>query len=415
MASPVAPGGPPPPPHRARSVSTIAPREASSAVSEPAPDSDAAPTVVRSEPPPRSALRSDQLGDARDGSLASAPPAITARAVSSPPPREPKSAPADAVRPAANATAPVVAAATRWLREIGSEASARASDAIEFLDVHDGWVPSRFRGRVRGSALVASGLVVLLLGVGGVVALVKSQHSVAARPAETKAPLVRSALASKPALIPLPAPRTLAPAPAQVAVAAPAAQNLESGSSDEGTLLLDSATALARESRDAEAVMLIERALLRKAELRSDPRVHDVLLRTAHSDDKASAAATFALLENAMAERGAELIYEISLTRVGKESSRRRAQSWLKGKQFAKNAALPLFIAVKLREAKSCEDKHALLPLAKGGGKQTLEYLRELQAHTTCAPDDLVNCYPCMRDDSRLSDAISAIERGSSS
>jgi hypothetical protein len=336
-----------------------------------------------------------------------------ARAVSLPPAGNPVEEPVQA-EPRKSKELSSIAASSEWLRRAGGKATAAARDAIEFLDVNDGWVPIAWRGRIRGSALVGSGALVLAVGVAATVLIATrvsapvAQNGPEAKPSSviSRAPLHTE---TKPASVEAPA--RSAPV-REVAAALPATLPRSDASvTDEGALLLDSATALLREGRDADAVMLVERALLRNPELRSDSRVHDTLLRTAHSDDRASAAATFALLEGSMGERGAELMYEISLTRVGKESARRRAQTWLRGKQFAKNAALPLFIAVKLREAKTCEDKHALLPLAAGGGKQTLDYLRELQAHTTCAPDDLVNCYPCMRADNRLSDAISAIEK----
>jgi hypothetical protein len=356
---------------------------------------------------------SSEVAEERDA-VASVPPPTLARAVSLPPAGNPVEEKVQAQPQKSRELSSVIAASSEWLRRAGGKATAAARDAIEFLDVNDGWVPIAWRGRIRGSALVGSGALVLAVGVAATVLIAKRVSTPLARDAHEAKPssvVSRGPLRTetKPASVEAPA----RPAPLrEVAAALPAPlPRSEASLTDEGALLLDSATALLREGRDADAVMLVERALLRNPQLGSDSRVHDTLLRTAHSDDRASAAATFALLEGSMGERGAELMYEISLTRVGKESARRRAQTWLRGKQFAKNAALPLFIAVKLREAKTCEDKHALLPLAAGGGKQTLDYLRELQAHTTCAPDDLVNCYPCLRADNRLSDAISAIEK----
>lgn len=289
--------------------------------------------------------------------------------------------------------------------------------AVEYLDVRDGWVPVRWRGKVRGSVLTVSGALVAIALLGGIVALVKVSSS-KSRSSEIAAAAPHADAAPTPAVFAATPAPSAAPLKVLPAKDAPALSNRpstiaasSSSDGDEGALLLDSARSFTWQGRDAEAVTLVERALLRNPELRSDPRVREVLLRTAHSDDKASSAATFALLEGPMVDTGAELMYEISLARVGKDAARKRAQSFLRSKQFMKNAPLPLFVAVRLRQAKSCEDKHALLTLAQGGGKQTLEYLRELQSHTTCAPDDLVNCYPCLRADSKLNDAIAAIEK----
>jgi hypothetical protein len=39
-----------------------------------------------------------------------------------------------------------------------------------------------------------------------------------------------------------------------------------------------------------------------------------------------------------------------------------------------------------------------------------LGYLHELEGQTSCKPEDLVHCQPCLRNDSRLSDTIAKLE-----
>ncbi|MFZ5894986.1 MAG: hypothetical protein ACOY0T_28260 [Myxococcota bacterium] len=439
MASPAAPGSPPPPPRRTGSVSGALPvPTAASSEDEESPDSDSAPTVVRSEPPPRPVLES--MAQRRESS----PPGPVVPAQSTRPPES-----AEAARPASQhdgfvpppAAEPQAAAAPRLgpnvaalfkssgervrqaTRQLSAGVGSVSRRAVAFLDVHDGWLPASMRGKVRGSVVVLSGSALTAVCA---LSAVMGMKLLSSTPDENEATSSKPVMAMGVVDTNVTAPKEAARAP--VAAAAPAPQRPTSveqsaaaapvantapalASAEEGSLLLNAASNFASEGRDGEAIALVDRALLRNPELRSDERVGNVLRRTAHSDDKAAASATFALLEGPMGERGAELIYEISLVRVGNESARKRAQSWLRSKQFTKNAALPLFIVVKLRQAKTCEDKHALLGLAAGGGKQTLDYLRELQAHTTCAPDDLVNCYPCMRADNRLSETIATLEK----
>lgn len=180
---------------------------------------------------------------------------------------------------------------------------------------------------------------------------------------------------------------------------------------DEPSLLLGAANTFVQTGRESEAVSLIERTLLRSPELASDPRVGKVLLRAVHAEGRGAVSASFALLEGPMGQHGAELLYELSFSGDARAAPKRRAEKWLRSKDFDRVASFPLYVTVKLRQAESCEDKHALLELAAAGGRQTLDYLRELEVRTTCAPDDLANCYPCLRADSRLKDAITKLEK----
>lgn len=354
-------------------------------------------------------------GEQREAALPANPPLPSVQVTSSPPPPEEAPESATVVQRPGPQEKKGPTRSRDGLRAIGQDVQGAIARAIEYLDVRDGWVPIRWRGRVRGSVLVLSGALLTIAVIGGVVAIVKASSSARSSDVVASAPSVEPP-ATPAVFAATPAPTAAPVKEVEVKTAPPAAPRstlatAPMSESDEGALLLESARSFTWQGRDSEAVTMVERALLRNPELRTDARVREVLLRTAHSDDKATSAATFALLEGPMVETGAELMYEISLARVGKEAARKRAQSFLRSKQFAKNAALPLFIAVRLRQAKSCEDKHALLTLAQGGGKQTLDYLRELQAHTACTPDDLVNCYPCLRADGKLSEAIAAIEK----
>ncbi|MGC4089328.1 MAG: hypothetical protein QM756_15865 [Polyangiaceae bacterium] len=284
-----------------------------------------------------------------------------------------------------------------WAR--AGEALARVRSSI---DARDSWVPERIRGRVGPSAfvlgLVATCAVAAVVGIKVAGSLADAPSKAVSR-VDVDEPPIASKMKDFAA--------NAAAASAAEAVSPKPANRAE----DEGTLLLNSANAFASDGRDVEAVALVERAVLRNPELRTDERVAKVLLRTVYSEDKNAVSTSFALMEGPMLERGAELMYELSLASSVQEAPRRRAQSYLRSKEFTKTASLPLFILVKLRQAKTCEDKRALLGLANGGGRQTLEYLRELEAHTTCSPDDLVNCYPCLRVDSRLTDTIATLSK----
>jgi len=182
--------------------------------------------------------------------------------------------------------------------------------------------------------------------------------------------------------------------------------------SDETAILLAQAERLLADKRDAEVAPLLDRALARKPELKGDPRVAKVLRRTAASDDRLAASDSFAMLTGPMGEAGAKVLYEISLDEKVRKGVRQRADNWLQSKEFDRTAPLALYAAVKLRSAKSCEAKQGLLEFAaEAGDEQALTYLRELEKKTVCSPDDLVNCYPCLRSDSRLETAIAKLSK----
>jgi hypothetical protein len=181
---------------------------------------------------------------------------------------------------------------------------------------------------------------------------------------------------------------------------------------DEGAVLLDLADSLLAQHLDGEVPSLLARLVTRRPELKDDARLKGILLSAAGSKDFRAASESFELLSGAMGESGAALLYELSLKRDVSDGTRRRAERWLASKDFERVAALPVFAAQRLRSAKTCEAKLGLLDFAAdAGGKYVLDYLHELDEHTSCAANDLEHCYPCLRSDNRLHTAIAKLER----
>jgi len=202
----------------------------------------------------------------------------------------------------------------------------------------------------------------------------------------------------------------LMPAPPTVAAAPPT--QAPAKAADEASVLLELADSLLAEHRDTEVPAVVARLIARQPELKDDAHVKRVLLSAAGSDDRKASGDAYALLTGPMGEAGAALLYELSVDRDARGPLRTRAQTFTASKDFEKVAALSVYAAAKLRNAKTCEDKHALLDFgANVGGKYVLDYLHELEGQTSCKPDDLVHCQPCLRNDSRLSDAIAKLER----
>jgi hypothetical protein len=180
-------------------------------------------------------------------------------------------------------------------------------------------------------------------------------------------------------------------------------------SKDESLIAL--ASTRASEGQDAEAVQLVARALTQHPSLRDDPRLATVLFRGAASETKETSDLAFGLLQGTMAARGAEVVYQLARDKGVREGVRKRAEKWLRSPEFSEHASGALQSAVKLRYAESCEKKHELLPLAgKVGTRQTLDVLRELEVTSGCGFSGHDDCYPCLRKDKQLSEAIARVQ-----
>jgi eukaryotic-like serine/threonine-protein kinase len=165
------------------------------------------------------------------------------------------------------------------------------------------------------------------------------------------------------------------------------------------------------EGRDAESVGLVVKVLSKHPDRRSDERIAEALYKIANSSTKEAKDTAFALLEGTMATKGADILYQLWLDKAVRDNTRRRAEKWLRSEPFARTASNALVIAMQLRTAESCEKKHELLPLAaKGGSAFALAYLRELDTDKGCGIDGKADCFPCLREDGQLKDAIVQIE-----
>lgn len=202
-----------------------------------------------------------------------------------------------------------------------------------------------------------------------------------------------------------------ATAPALPSAPAPAAKGPPTAA-DEASVLLELCDSFLAEHRDADVPAIVARLIARQPTLKDDARVKRVLLSAAGSEDRKASSEAHALLTGAMGETGASLVYELSVDRDVRNAARLRSQNWTTTKDFERVASLPVYAAAKLRNAKTCEDKHALLDFAASvGGSYVRSYLHELEGQTSCKPEDLVHCQPCLRNDSRLSDAITKLDR----
>jgi serine/threonine-protein kinase len=121
----------------------------------------------------------------------------------------------------------------------------------------------------------------------------------------------------------------------------------------------------------------------------------------------------FALLEAHMGMRGIDILYDIAYGASGRlypQAATRAKQSL--GKSDVKGRASPaLAVLLAFRDAKTCEQKHALLQDAgdKGDGRMA-GVLTPYQPTRGCGFLGRSDCYPCLHKDTALRDALTEIQ-----
>jgi serine/threonine-protein kinase len=196
----------------------------------------------------------------------------------------------------------------------------------------------------------------------------------------------------------------------------PSAEPSMQANPNDPELLVVQAQSKVQQGKDSEAIALLAKAIGKHPDRRNDTRVADALYRLANSSAKDAADSAFSVLEGTMAAKGAEILYRLWLDKAVRDTTRRRAEKWLRSEQFHRSAPNALVIAVQLRAAETCDKKHALLTNAKTGGSiAALTYLKELRTEKGCGLDGQTDCWPCLRKDGALEAAISAIESRSPS
>ena len=121
----------------------------------------------------------------------------------------------------------------------------------------------------------------------------------------------------------------------------------------------------------------------------------------------------FALLETKMGERGIDILYDIAFGTSGRlyPQAAGRAKRSLEGAEVRGRASAALAVLLEFRDAKTCEDKHALLDRARDhADARFLAALQPYESSRGCGFIGRSDCYPCMHKDRLLWEAKSAIE-----
>lgn len=146
-------------------------------------------------------------------------------------------------------------------------------------------------------------------------------------------------------------------------------------------------------------------------EMRADQEVQRNVVLAAGSSEAEVSDAAFALMEEAMGSHGPDLLYAMAFEGKAKGKAQLRALRTVKSDKLKASATPAMLVAMELRLTGSCQGKYSLLERAKEHGDQrTLVQLRQLYARKGCGFLNLNDCWPCMRQNNSLSEAVGAIE-----
>ncbi|MDP9000884.1 MAG: serine/threonine protein kinase [Myxococcota bacterium] len=175
-------------------------------------------------------------------------------------------------------------------------------------------------------------------------------------------------------------------------------------------MLLERAYTGVRNARDAmrEAALGLSADPREAADLKLQEDVRNAALLKETQED------AIALLESKMGARGVDILYDIAFGTSGRlyAQAAMRARRSLDLESVRARASPALAALLDFRDAKTCEDKHALLERARDqGDARFLSLLQPYESTRGCGFLGRSDCHPCMHKDRLLSEAMGAIEQ----
>lgn len=141
-----------------------------------------------------------------------------------------------------------------------------------------------------------------------------------------------------------------------------------------------------------------------------DPAIVAAVIGAATSPEPPAQDAGLSVLEGPFGAKGVDILYELA-SRPAPNPGKARYAASLAKPEVRKRASPALLVHMELKSAKKCPAKHALLARAKEhGDARALVQLKQLQRKGGCGFLGSRDCWPCLRKDGALDDAVQAIE-----
>ena len=409
LAPPAAPTG---------SVERVAAKESFSAdeplpaFTYPAVDEETKQAIIRSVEEKRAASRAAQAGppvQSPTAVLAPPPPPTPKAVLGPPPPRARRAEAAKGIAELRRIGLDVWKRSAALGHEAWKQASALTARGIDrasaFIDGNRSRLPARLQAplaKVSARTILAI-LAALLVGLVALVALLSGGGGHTEKAVAEPTP---SASAPPPAPEEDTVPREIEEAKKQGVAAL---EKLAERFPKDHRVWLAVAAENSEKAIYPAAVEAVGKALAIDAKASEQTVASDALAAAVRKRDTTNVA--FDMLAGPMGSAGATVIYDLSIDPEVRTQLRTRAEEWVKSDAFKKIAEPDLLIAGALRYAGSCSDRHDLLPRASdNGGKRTLDFLNIAKAPGGCGRRARNDCFPCLRKDNALKDAISSIE-----
>jgi serine/threonine-protein kinase len=162
------------------------------------------------------------------------------------------------------------------------------------------------------------------------------------------------------------------------------------------------------EGRGPHAMRALTRLVTLDQKWTRDPEMNEALHAALDGPFEASAAA-IRVAENHFGERGVDIL--IDCAAMSGPAQQRCSESLAKPSVRA-HASEAAALVLDLREAKTCDAKRSAIErAARDGDGRSLALLRPLTKRTGCGKRGHFDCWPCLRKDGLLEDAIAAIEQ----
>ena len=168
--------------------------------------------------------------------------------------------------------------------------------------------------------------------------------------------------------------------------------------------------------RSAEAMTAVRALLAADAKTADDDEIVQIVSTTAAKNTKGTGDAddeAFTLLETSFGERGVDALVDLSRSNTGSWALKTRAGKSLQKTDVRAKAGAAAGVYLDFGGAPSCAQKKELLPRAReNGDARLLPTLKGLKVTNGCKRGlfKRVDCWPCLRDDGALEEAIAAIE-----
>jgi tRNA A-37 threonylcarbamoyl transferase component Bud32 len=157
--------------------------------------------------------------------------------------------------------------------------------------------------------------------------------------------------------------------------------------------------------REAALVLSVDPSVAVDLKLQEDVR-NAALVKETQED-------AFSLLESKMGARGIDILYDVAFGTAGRmyPQAAVRARRSLENAEVRGRGSPALAVLLDFRDAKTCDDRHALLDRARDqGDSRLLSVLKPYESTRGCGFLGRSDCYPCMHKDRAVTDAIASIQ-----